>query len=99
RRTVLGPVPTGDGPLLPLSGRHAAALASARESGAAGDRAGWRVAVGALERRPIRCLPRPERGAYRLRADQRGRGREGRLVRPRRGAADTHGSLGQEIAE
>jgi len=61
--------------------------------------AGRRLAGAALERRPILCLPRPERGAYRLRPDQRGRGREGRLVRPRRGAADTHGSLGQEIAE
>ena len=50
--------------------------------GAAGDRRGWRLARRALERRSVARLLRAERGARRIRPDQRGSGGAGRLVRP-----------------
>jgi Na+-driven multidrug efflux pump len=59
--------------------------------------AGRRLAGAALERRPVPRLPRPERGACRLRPDQRGSGREGRLVRPSGLGANAHGRRTQEI--
>jgi hypothetical protein len=61
--------------------------------------AGRRLAGAALERRPVLCLPRPERGACRLRPDQCVSGRERRLVRSSRLAVDAHCSLAQEIVE
>src|SRR5439155_21550064 len=82
RRSLLWLLRARPGALLRLAGRGPRALAAIRKSRAAGDRGGRRLARPALDRQLVARLPRAERRADGVRADQRGGGGGGRLVRP-----------------
>src|SRR2546427_6304331 len=81
-RSVLRSLRARPDAVLRIAGRRAAALATAREPDAACDRGRRWLAGSAMERRRLVCLRRAQRGACRVRADERRGCRERRLVRP-----------------